>query len=259
NTATSRNYVKICNDVAFCNNVCNIEVTIEPPQPTINPQRQPTVTCYECESFGGDCFSGQCTAQYCLYQRQRRQSSGTSYVKKSCSNAPFVEYPDSTASTTLNTCEARTIGEIQYQVRVCDSANYCNIACPIQDEQVVSCYQCEATNQADCTTGSCVGKYCLFTRTQTTTGSQIKKSCTNVNELLYPDNGRYASFGICEYRQISSVNYDYKLCNSSSYCNTACPAGPFATTTSSLLNSSTLSNTYFVFALAFTLSILLLC
>ncbi|KAK6738836.1 hypothetical protein RB195_020747 [Necator americanus] len=156
NTVTSRNYVKICNDANFCNNYCNVDVTIEP------PQRQPSITCYDCESFGGDCFTGQCTAQYCIYQRQRRQSTGTSYVKKSCTNVPLVEYPDNTASTTINSCEARTIDGIQYQVRVCNSGNNCNDECPIQDEQLVTCYQCEATNQADCTTGSCQGKYCLF-------------------------------------------------------------------------------------------------
>ncbi|KAL6734914.1 hypothetical protein Aduo_005402 [Ancylostoma duodenale] len=225
NTLTSRYYVKLCDDTNFCNNYCNPDVTVEP------PQRQPTITCYECESFGGECFTGQCTAQYCLYQRQRRRSTGTTYVKKSCTNVPFVEYPDNTPSAALNNCETRIINDIQYQVRVCNSGNNCNVACPIQDEQLLTCYQCEATNQPDCTTGSCQGKYCLFTRTQSLTGSLIKKACTNTNELLYPDNARYASLGICEYRQINSINYDYKLCNSSSYCNTVCPPGPFSSTT----------------------------
>ncbi|VDM80095.1 unnamed protein product [Strongylus vulgaris] len=263
NTVASRNYIKLCNDANFCNNYCNAEVTIEPLQPTIEPpQRQPTVTCYECDSYGGECFT----------ERQQRQSTGTIYVRKSCTNVPFVEYPDNRASTALNTCESRIIDDIQYQVRVCNAGNYCNVACPMQDEQLVNCYQCEATNQADCTTGSCQGRYCLFsefyrkqlvncyqceatnqadcttgscqgryclfTRTQTSLGIQIKKSCSNTNELLYPDNGRYASFGICEYRQINFVNYDYKLCNTSSYCNTACPAGPFSTTTFAPLTST---------------------
>ncbi|EYC01491.1 hypothetical protein Y032_0107g3835 [Ancylostoma ceylanicum] len=229
NTLTSRYFVKLCDDINFCNNYCNPEVTVEP------PQRQPTISCYECESFGGECFTGQCIAQYCLYQRQRRRSTGTTYVKKSCTNAPFVEYPDNTPSTALNSCETRTINDIQYQVRVCNSGNNCNVACPIQDEQLLTCYQCESTNQPDCTTGSCRGKYCLFTRAQSSVGTQIKKGCSNSNELLYPDNASYASLGICEYRQINSINYDYKLCNSSSYCNTVCPSGPFTSTTVSPL------------------------
>ncbi|RCN47088.1 hypothetical protein ANCCAN_06919 [Ancylostoma caninum] len=199
NTLTSRYYVKLCDDTNFCNNYCNPDVIVEP------PQRQPTISCYECESFGGECFTGQCTAQYCLYrkyllkfeelkadsshsvdklehymifpilevfkdlgnsavlaERQRRRSTGTTYVKKSCSNAPFVEYPDNTPSTALNNCETRIISDIQYQVRVCNSGNNCNVACPIQDEQLLTCYQCEATNHPDCTSGSCQGKYCLF-------------------------------------------------------------------------------------------------
>ncbi|KAK6049912.1 hypothetical protein COOONC_12584 [Cooperia oncophora] len=92
-------------------------------------------------------------------------------------------------------------------------------------EQLVSCYQCEA-DQDDCNVGSCQGKYCLFTRTQSSSGVHVKKSCTNTDILLYVDNVQYTSFGNCEYRQVNSVNYDYKLCNSS-YCNTACPTGPF--------------------------------
>ncbi|VDP15225.1 unnamed protein product, partial [Heligmosomoides polygyrus] len=63
NTVTSRYFVKICDDANFCNNYCNPEVTTE-------PQRQPTVSCYECESYGSDCFTGQCAAQYCLYGRE---------------------------------------------------------------------------------------------------------------------------------------------------------------------------------------------
>ncbi|KIH50452.1 hypothetical protein ANCDUO_19469 [Ancylostoma duodenale] len=170
NTLTSRYYVKLCDDTNFCNNYCNPDVTVEPPQrrtyyhkkqsleampspasiclaaeiadllrhniedsqATSEPLK-PTIACYECESFGGECFTGQCTAQYCLYQRQRRRSTGTTYVKKSCTNVPFVEYPDNTPSAALNNCETRIINDIQYQVRVCNSGNNCNVACPIQD------------------------------------------------------------------------------------------------------------------------------
>ncbi|VDN36655.1 unnamed protein product [Cylicostephanus goldi] len=91
------------------------------------------VNCYECESFGAECFTGQCTAQYCLYQRQRRRSTGTTYIKKSCTNIPFVEYPDNRPSSALNTCEYRTIDDIQYEVKICNTGNNCNIACPAQD------------------------------------------------------------------------------------------------------------------------------
>uniref|UniRef100_A0A7I4Y8Z6 DUF753 domain-containing protein n=1 Tax=Haemonchus contortus TaxID=6289 RepID=A0A7I4Y8Z6_HAECO len=226
NTLTSQYHVKICNDTNFCNNYCNPPVTIE-------PQRQPTIACYECDTYGADCFTGQCTAQYCLFERQRRFSTGTTYVKKSCTNLPFIEYPDNRLSTVLNKCETRTIDDIQYQVRVCNSGDNCNIACSTQEQQLMSCYQCE-TDQADCNTGSCQGKYCLFTRIQSSTNFHVKKACTNTVNLLYEDNVQYSSFGNCEYRQVNAVNYDFKLCNSSSYCNTACPLGPF----SSLISSS---------------------
>ncbi|KAK6012569.1 hypothetical protein OSTOST_22260, partial [Ostertagia ostertagi] len=207
---------------------------------------EPSITCYECETYGADCFTGQCTAQYCLFERQRRLSTGTMYVKKSCTNLPFIEYPDNRPSTALNTCEQRTIVDVQYQVRVCNSGNNCNVACPEPDQQFVACYQCEA-DQDDCNTGSCQGRYCLFSRTQSSTGYRVKKSCinsehlyyvtmcrytlekscTNSDALFYVDNVQYTSFGNCEYRQVNSINYDLKLCNSSSYCNTVCPAGPF--------------------------------
>ncbi|WKX93459.1 hypothetical protein Q1695_011047 [Nippostrongylus brasiliensis] len=220
-TLSYRYYTKACNDANLCNNYCNPDVTTE-------PQRQPTVTCYDCEAYGSDCFTGRCVAQYCLYEKQKRLSSGTTYVKRSCTNAPFVEYPDNRPSTALNNCETRTIGDVQYQVRVCNDGNLCNTQCAADDEPLVTCYECQAVNQMDCTTGSCQGKYCLFTRSQTSAGSYVKKSCTNTETLFYVDNVTYQSFGQCEFRQINGTNYDFKLCNSSSMCNSACPLGPVA-------------------------------
>ncbi|KAK5983674.1 hypothetical protein GCK32_007386 [Trichostrongylus colubriformis] len=204
NTLNSQYFVKVCNDSNFCNNYCN-------PPTTIEPQRQ----------------------------RQRRLATGTTYVKKSCTNLPFIEYPDNRPSTALNTCETRTIGGVQYQVRVCNSGNNCNVACPAEEQQLVTCYQCEA-DQVDCNTGSCQGNYCLFTRTQSATDVHVKKSCTTTDNLLYVDNVQYTSFGNCEYRQVNGVAYTFKLCNSSSYCNVGCPAGPIP---SQLSSCSTISTT----------------
>ncbi|VDM53303.1 unnamed protein product [Angiostrongylus costaricensis] len=115
---------------------------------------QPSVTCYECESYGFDCFTGRCAGQYCLYEHQIRQPVGTTNVKKSCTNLPFFEYPDRTVPIYF-----RTIQGVEYQVLACNLGNNCNAACPREEG---TCYNCEATNQDDCTTGTCQGSHCTF-------------------------------------------------------------------------------------------------
>uniref|UniRef100_A0A0K0DD59 C3H1-type domain-containing protein n=1 Tax=Angiostrongylus cantonensis TaxID=6313 RepID=A0A0K0DD59_ANGCA len=146
-TLTSQYFVKICDSEDYCNNYCNLVMTT-------TPKRQPSVTCYECESYGFDCFTGRCAGQYCLYEHQIRQPAGTTFVKKSCTNLPFFDYPDGTVPIYFS-----TIQEVQYEVLVCNLGNNCNAAC---HRQKGTCYNCEATNQDDCTTGTCQGSYCTF-------------------------------------------------------------------------------------------------
>ncbi|KJH52040.1 hypothetical protein DICVIV_01741 [Dictyocaulus viviparus] len=158
NTLTSQYFVNICDNFNFCNNYCNPEVT------TSIPQKQPFINCYNCESYAGECFTGKCTAQYCFYERQRRQPNGLMYIKKSCSNLPFIEYPDKSLSMTLNACEIRLMQGVQYQVFVCDMIDNCNAACPVTNRTLINCYDCEISNQNDCTTGICQGSYCIFSK-----------------------------------------------------------------------------------------------
>ncbi|CAD6195249.1 unnamed protein product [Caenorhabditis auriculariae] len=220
NTATSRYFVKICNDVHFCNNYCS------PGQsPTIPPQRQPLVTCFDCEGYGNECFTGSCQANYCIYELQRRLPTGLTYIKKTCSALPFVEYPDNTPSTTINQCEYRTINDIEYHIKVCNSAANCNTACPATPGQVsVVCTSCQANNQDDCSGGTCQGAYCIFSRQKTTSGSLVKKSCANEATLSFGDNSPYTDFSHCQFKNVNGVSYALKACNSS-LCNTACADG----------------------------------
>ena len=65
------------------------------------------MSCYSCEGYGVECFSGSCSANYCVFEQQRRLSSGLMYYKKTCSALPYVEYPDGKLSQSVNQCEIR--------------------------------------------------------------------------------------------------------------------------------------------------------
>ncbi|VDL77796.1 unnamed protein product [Nippostrongylus brasiliensis] len=209
-TSTGQYYVLLCSSGDDCNSQC---VTI--PNPPL-PPTDVLVSCYNCISYdGNDCQTNICQGKFCIYER--RVTNNQLMMRKSCSDTSVIQLDDGT-----------TIADVQYQVRVCNDGNLCNTQCAADDEPLVTCYECQAVNQMDCTTGSCQGKYCLFTRSQTSAGSYVKKSCTNIETLFYVDNVTYQSFGQCEFRQINGTNYDFKLCNSSSMCNSACPLGPVA-------------------------------
>ncbi|PAV87715.1 hypothetical protein WR25_03754 [Diploscapter pachys] len=186
NTANSQYLIKICDDYNLCNNIC------DPSQPvpsTIPPQRQPLMSCYSCEGYGVECFSGSCSANYCVFEQQRRLSSGLMYYKKTCSALPYVEYPDGRLSQTVNQCEIRTINDIEYQIKICNSQNNCNVGCNGNGVGgIVTCSQCSAQNQLDCTGTTCQGAYCLFdfdfTILISVTENPYSESYTKIREFL---------------------------------------------------------------------------
>ncbi|CAB3408018.1 unnamed protein product [Caenorhabditis bovis] len=198
NTVNSRYYVKICNDLNFCNNYCS------PGQSPPVLQKQAQVTCYDCDG-SSDCFTGSCQGNYCIYEKQRRLSTGNTFYRKSCSTLSYAEYPDNTITRTVNQCEQKFINDVEYQVKMCNNGPNCNAVCSnsIPGQQQVTCTQCSATGQDDCNGDTCLGNYCVFFRERSMIDPakwNVKKSCSPVAYVDYPDNSKYSDFGHCQYR-----------------------------------------------------------
>ncbi|CAI4232186.1 unnamed protein product [Auanema sp. JU1783] len=230
NTAESSYYIKICQDINHCNGYC-IPGEVDPQK-----FRQPLLTCPMCDAMNSnDCYSGQtCQGNYCFYEHQRNLSSGIEYVRKGCSIAAYIAYPDSSTSKAVNSCEYRTFGNVEFQVKVCNSGGGCNTPCQVlrPSNPTVSCTQCIAYNTNDCTGTTCVGTYCI-SENQAILGtgeSVVIKNCTNSPTVTYPDKTLYSSKGICEYKQINGNSYAVKLCDSNNCNYQSCSSNYYTST-----------------------------
>ncbi|CAI5439009.1 unnamed protein product [Caenorhabditis angaria] len=223
NTADSSYYVKICNDVNFCNNYCS-PGQAQPTLPT--PQKQALVTCYDCQG-SSDCFTGSCQGLYCIYEKQTRISNQNTYYTKTCSAYPYATYPDKQTTQTIDQCETKILNDVRYEVKICQTGSYCNSKCQNDASNLMTCTQCQASNQNDCSGTTCTGHYCTFVREINQldpSKSFVKKACSSSPYIAFPDNSIYNNFGACQYKTLSSVQYSVKICNSTSYCNSyACP------------------------------------
>lgn len=224
NTATSRYFVKICNDVNLCNNYCN------PGQAPPIPQRQPLVRCYDCESSNADCFTGSCEGNFCIFERQLRIGTSKTYFRKSCSALAYAQYPDGSYTGAANVCNIKVINDVEYNVKVCNTGNMCNSQCT-QDASAVTCTECSSTNSDDCNGGTCTGRFCVFERSKSQiepARTTVRKYCSTTSILSFPDNTAYNDVNHCQYRVLGSVQTALKACNTT-FCNTACSDVPLPT------------------------------
>uniref|UniRef100_A0A914D8C7 Uncharacterized protein n=1 Tax=Acrobeloides nanus TaxID=290746 RepID=A0A914D8C7_9BILA len=191
------------------------------------------VTCHQsCTPGTNDCptYSQQCRDVYCTYMRSVHLYEGNYTETKLACNYEALLQPDinSPAFTTLNTCTRIVYNGVEYTMKICDNADYCNDDCvPVQKQQpgYVTCKQ-SCTPESNCPSNNqfqCSDYYCTYMKTVYQNNYTVtKQTCSDIARLQPGQNNpAFTAVNQCIRNTYFGVEYTMKICNTD-YCSDTC-------------------------------------